>query len=569
VGTARDFSSQNLLRGYFDAAYLGYEAAEEIDWIWEHRTPRILTRSASDIMATVKHRTIEGLRQAEQTRLDTLKTPAERNKWGQFATPFELALSLARYAHKTLGAGRLRFLDPAVGTGSFYSALSQVVPQKTIEAATGIELDLLFADAAKKLWSRNGLDVLEGDFTKQEPPSRRFSLILTNPPYVRHHHLDSEDKERLKEQLARSLDMDISGLAGLYCYFLLLCHDWMEEQGLAIWLIPSEFMDVNYGATLRRYLTERVTLLHIHRFCPTDVQFTDALVSSAVVVFRKAAPPSGHRVRFSFAGQIESPTTEAPVPLDVLRHSRKWTQFPARINFENTDELTLGDLFSIKRGLATGSNRFFILNSEQVSEWNIPRQFLKPILPGPRHITTDVIDAHPNGDPAVSPRIYLVDCNEREEKIEKRWPRFYEYLQKGRDQEIAASYLASHRAPWYSQEQRPPAPFLCTYMGRARNGKHPFRFLWNRSQAAAHNVYLMLYPKSRLQEALNNHPELAAKVFEALQSVTPGQFIAEGRVYGGGLHKVEPKELAQIPARAVLESIGSHFHIERQEKLFA
>ena len=78
----------------------------------------------------------------------------------------------------------------------------------------------------------------------------------------------------------------------------------------------------------------------------------------------------------------------------------------------------------------------------------------------------------------------------------------------------------------------------------------------------------MLYPKNRLQEALNDHPELTAKVFEALQSVTPGQFISEGRVYGGGLHKVEPKELALIPARAVLESIQEHFHVERQEKLF-
>jgi adenine-specific DNA-methyltransferase len=79
----------------------------------------------------------------------------------------------------------------------------------------------------------------------------------------------------------------------------------------------------------------------------------------------------------------------------------------------------------------------------------------------------------------------------------------------------------------------------------------------------------MLYPKSRLQEVLTNHPELAARMFDALQSVTPGQFISEGRVYGGGLHKVEPKELAQIPARTVLESIDGHFRIERQEKLFA
>ena len=64
-------------------------------------------------------------------------------KWGQFATPFELALSLARYAHKTLGEGGVRFLDPAIGTGSFYSALSQAVPAKSIEAATAISAKFL------------------------------------------------------------------------------------------------------------------------------------------------------------------------------------------------------------------------------------------------------------------------------------------------------------------------------------------------------------------------------------------------------------------------------------------
>ena len=26
-----------FLCGYFDATYLGYEASEGIDWIWEHR----------------------------------------------------------------------------------------------------------------------------------------------------------------------------------------------------------------------------------------------------------------------------------------------------------------------------------------------------------------------------------------------------------------------------------------------------------------------------------------------------------------------------------------------------
>jgi hypothetical protein len=152
--------------------------------------------------------------------------------------------------------------------------------------------------------------------------------------------------------------------------------------------------------------------------------------------------------------------------------------------------------------------------------------------------------------------------------VKDRWPRFYEYLEKGRAENIHASYLTSRRSPWYSQERRPPAPFLCTYMGRSANGKAPFRFVWNRSQATAHNVYLMLYPKGQLRSALEDHPELEANVFQALQHIRPEQIITEGRVYGGGLHKVEPKELAQIPARLITETMTTHLRIERQTTLF-
>jgi hypothetical protein len=105
-------------------------------------------------------------------------------------------------------------------------------------------------------------------------------------------------------------------------------------------------------------------------------------------------------------------------------------------------------------------------------------------------------------------------------------------------------------------------------MGRSRDGKHPFRFIWNRSQATAHNVYLMLYPTGPLRAALKAHPELYAHVFEALQRITPAQLLSEGRVYGGGLHKVEPKELAQVSARLILDSIGAHMRIEEQLPMF-
>jgi hypothetical protein len=69
----------------------------------------------------------------------------------------------------------------------------------------------------------------------------------------------------------------------------------------------------------------------------------------------------------------------------------------------------------------------------------------------------------------------------------------------------------------------------------------------------------MLYPKGPLLAALRDHPELEERMFNALRRITPSQLLCEGRVYGGGLHEVETKELAQIPAREVLASYTTTF----------
>jgi hypothetical protein len=54
---------------------------------------------------------------------------------------------------------------------------------------------------------------------------------------------------------------------------------------------------------------------------------------------------------------------------------------------------------------------------------------------------------------------------------------------------------------------------------------------------------------------LEEHPELLAVVFQKLQSIDIGDLLGEGRVYGGGLHKLEPNELARVPATALSQAI--------------
>ena len=253
---------------------------------------------------------LEKHRLALQEELDAGKSQAERNRMGQFATPTELAADILRYAAAHLGeGGKIRFSDPAVGTGSFYSALLDVFPRDRVDTAVGYEIDPHYGAPAASLWVETGLDIRLQDFTQADPPpdADKFDLLICNPPYVRHHHIVNAEKRRLILRAYAACGVKMNGLAGLYCYFLGLSHAWMAAGGLAGWLIPSEFMDVNYGVSVKRYLLDKVTLLHIHRFDPNEVQFADALVSSAVVWFRKETPRPGHMVRFTYGGSLQQP----------------------------------------------------------------------------------------------------------------------------------------------------------------------------------------------------------------------------------------------------------------------
>ncbi|MHB1425072.1 MAG: Eco57I restriction-modification methylase domain-containing protein [Gemmataceae bacterium] len=502
----------------------------------------------------------EERRLREQARLDRDRTTAERNRSGQFATPSLLAEEILRFCWQRWQQRPrpVSFLEPCLGTGAFYSALLRVFPNDRIERAVGYEIDADYAETAKRLWHASGLAVTPGDFLQQPPPRNKYNLLITNPPYVRHHHLERARKERLQHLVRERLGIRISGLAGLYCYFLLLADVWLEQGGLSVWLVPAEFLDVNYGVAIKEYLTTKVRLLHLHRFCPSDVQFDDALVSSAIVVFEKAKP-TGQEVVFTLGGSLLKPAQSVLIPHESLRAGEKWSPYTASSSLgtsRTVQDIRFGDLFRIHRGLATGNNSFFILPRAEARRLRLPVEFLRPILPAPRQLSERVIEANPDGFPKLASQFALLDCRLPESEVKKRHPDLWRYLECGKRNGIHEGYLTSRRSPWYSQENRPAPPFLCTYMGRQGNGRKPFRFLWNKSRATAQNVYLLLYPKGVLQEVTTRDPNLHAAVFAALQSLDTGIITDHGRVYGGGLYKLEPKELANIPAGFLVERLG-------------
>jgi hypothetical protein len=490
-----------------------------------------------------------------QGRLDAARTQAARNRLGQFSTPSALATDILRFGVALLGEERpIRFLDPAIGTGSFFSALLRTVPLERIEVAKGYELDTHYGAPAHELWQNTPLELELGDFTKAIPPAseaERYNLLVCNPPYVRHHHIVNVEKMRLQDVTEVACGVRIVGLAGLYCYFLGLSHPWMRRGGIAGWLIPSEFMDVNYGEAVKRYLLNKVTLLRIHRFEPRDTQFDDALVSSAVVWFRNEPPTADHLVEFTLGGSLLTSTLSRTVSSSVLCREPKWTRFPVSDVRKEIIHYQLSDFFTIKRGIATGHNKFFILAQDQIEAHRLPWEVFRPILPSPRYIADDEIEAGNNGVPMLDRQLFLLDCRLPEEKVKAKYPTLWAYLERAK-KGVATRYLCRSRKVWYFQEERTPAPIVCTYLGRAdtKSGR-PFRFILNHSRATAANVYLLLYPKPVLTRAMALDRTLIRCVWQVLNGLSPDALLGEGRVYGGGLHKLEPKELANVDATAI------------------
>ena len=493
---------------------------------------------------------LEAQRLTLQAQLDGGKTAEDRNRMGQFATPTALAREILTHGIRLLAEDQpIRFFDPGIGTGSFYSALRAVAPEERIKSAEGFEIDPHYSAPAQALWQDTPLVIHAEDFTKATPEGQGANLLICNPPYVRHHHLDGPQKAALQQRTEEVCGVKINGLSGLYCYFMGLSHPFMAKDGIAAWLIPSEFMGVNYGRMLKRYLLEKVTLLQIHRYDPHDVQFDDALVSSAVVWIKNTPPPADHAVTFSYGGTLATPALSREVAAIELSHEPKWTRYPQANKASQRAGISLGDLFDIKRGLATGDNSFFIMDRSQIEERDLPMECFTPVLPGSRYLPDDEIKANAEGLPLIDKQLFLLDTRLPEDEIARKYPDLSTYLATGKKGEkaVADRYLCRSRKPWYAQENRPAAPIICTYMGRNRAGGRPFRFILNHSNATACNTYLLLYPKPFLAKFSEKLPEIMRIAWEFLNNVDPDELLEHGRVYGGGLHKLEPKELRGFP----------------------
>ena len=105
----------------------------------------------------------------------------------------------------------------------------------------------------------------------------------------------------------------------------------------------------------------------------------------------------------------------------------------------------------------------------------------------------------------------------------------------GESQEIHKKFLTANRNPWYSLENRPPAPIWVSVFNR--NG---LRFIRNEANISNLTTFHCIYPsKANLFDSINIDLLFAYLLTDVARQI----FEDNSREYGNGLQKFEPNDI--------------------------
>ena len=464
-----------------------------------------------------------------------------RNK-GQFWTPEWVAEAMTSYV--LLDKSSILF-DPSVGEGVFYQTAKKLNTELGYTPKLfGYEVDSEVLKQAIKndLSSQDLANVQISDFVLN-PPKQKFSAIVSNPPYIRHHRLGQEKKLFLKKFSQNLVGFSVDGRAGFHVYFFLRALESLAANGRLAFIMPADVCEGIFAEKLWKWITRNFCLEAVVTFTPEATPFPDVDTNPLIFFIKKSRPQTDflwvkckkpwtkdlkNFVISSFKQKSES--------LEI--HQRKIAEGIktglSRSPENKPDGVELSQFARVMRGIATGSNEFFFFTREQAKEKNIPAEFLKIAIGRTRdieseEITFEDIDAlDKKGRPTL---LFSPDGR----KLEDFSCDVRNYLLKGERLGLPEKALISQRKPWYRMEKRVPPTFLFAYLGR-RN----IRFVKNSIGVLPLTGFLCVYSHSqddKFNETLwlgLNHPDTLFNL----------QFV--GKSYGSGAIKVEPRSLEKL-----------------------
>lgn len=464
-----------------------------------------------------------------------LRSAVTRRPLGAVYTPRPIVESMLNWAADQGAPARV--VDPGAGSGRYLVAAAARFPRAQL---VGVELDPLAALMLRANLTTLGLNkratIVVDDFRLADlAPARGRTLFLGNPPYVRHHQIADAWKQWFALS-AKAYGVKASRLAGLHIHFFLRVLQLATPGDMGAFITSAEWLDVNYGATLRRLLTERLGGVAVHVLDATAMPFDDAITTGAITCFKVGEIAEGLRVRVvPSLDALNCLSNGEVVPWERVRSARRWSPLFKPARPVPSGYVELGELCRVHRGQVTGSNAVWIAGPQAAG---LPESVLAPTITKAR----DLITAGAQLDCAQPLRRVVNIPAEMDELDDEDRRAVNQFLEWAKQQGAHQSYIAQHRRAWWAVGLKEPAPILSTYMARRAPA-----FVRNLCGARHINIAHGLYPRE----------EFPASTLDALAAWLRMNVVTEdGRTYAGGLTKFEPKELERVlvPSPKALEA---------------
>jgi len=470
---------------------------------------------------------------------------------GQVITPREVAKFLVRWAIKS---PEDIILDPGCGDGVFLLEAASRLLELGVKKEDlpnhlfGVEID---EEAIKRLKQKFLMKfgvvptIIQKSFFEIAPPNTFFSklppvsVVVGNPPYIRYQLFKGEDRKKAL-RIAMSAGVKLSELTASWVPFIIHAESFLKSKGRMAIVLPTKLLNVEYAKPFRKWLLKKFKEVYIIVF--EERVFRTVLEDTLLLLANKVGRGGAAIVKVRNERDLKNldmirredlffiePTPEEKWTKYIISRelSRKLSQILKKIkNYINT----FGEYAYVTIGAVTGCNKFFLLSQVEVKNWEIEDQFLTPVVSKAEDIK-GILFREEDWEMIrkLGKKCYLLNINLSPEKIVEF--NVHKYLEYGlKHLKLTKRYKIKIRKIWYSVPYvRAPDAFF-TYMSHTVP-----RLSLNLAGATSTNTIHNVFFKERID----------GEVFVAsfYNSLTLLSTELAGRYYGGGVLKIEPKEL--------------------------
>lgn len=449
---------------------------------------------------------------------------------GSFYTPNNLVEFMIKYVNIN---EKKHILEPSAGDGRFLKEILKWNCKSEIKAIDIIEEKV--TELKAQYISNGNINVVCADFIEYAKLcEKKFDLIIGNPPYINIKNLNQATIEYSREVFSH-MNLEWKMFKNIWVAFIIASIKILSEEGSIFFVLPFEFLQVNYAELLRKYLESVFNVIEIISF--EERVFTNIEQEVCLVYMsKKNIEPY---IRYSIYNNIIHQQLVSVTNIQRNKPLEKWSN--SILDDDEIDFLKesinrhrkIGEIGNISPGIVTGANDFFIFDKTFVEKIENKNIFL-PIISKAKDIDEKIIfteyDFYNNYNN--NKKTFLLKTGDiNKEMLEKE---IYEYIEEGEKLSINKRFKCSKRKFWYN------VPLI-------KSGDVFFFKRYHKIPKIYVNEAEVYTTDMCYNIRLKDEYDKFSVAFCFYNSLTLTLCEFNGRFYGGGVCELTPKEFKALP----------------------